>query len=140
MHELSIAQSLIQLACEHAEQNGAHKVRRISVRLGVLSGMLRSLYICFGSASKGTGCEGAVLEIEEVPLTVYCGRCDQTRSPGSRYSFACPYCSTPTPDIVTGREMQLVAIELDRSEKDRVGSVSLSQSPLATSLSKRQVL
>ncbi len=114
MHELSIAQSLIHLACEHAEQRGARKVRRIRVRLGVLSGILRSLYFCFGPASKGTGCEGAVLEVEEVPLTVYCPRCDQARTPGSRYSFACPVCSSPTPDIITGREMQLVAIELDR--------------------------
>ncbi len=119
MHELSMAQSLIQLACEHAEQCGAQKIGRIRVRLGVLSGMLRSLYFCFGAASRGTGCEGAVLEVEEVPLTVYCSRCDEVRKPGSRYSFACPVCSTPTPDIITGREMQLVAIELDRNELQR---------------------
>ncbi len=118
MHELSIAQSLIQLACEHAEQRGVKKIRRISVRLGVLSGMLRPLYFCFESASKGTGCEGAALEIEEVPLTVYCPRCDENKSPGSRYSFACPTCSTPTPKVITGREMQLVAIELDKGEPE----------------------
>lgn len=123
MHELSIAQSLIQLACKYAEQHGASKVRRIQVRLGVLSGLLRPLYFCFESASKGTGCEGAVLEIEEVPLTVYCPRCDENTSPGSRYSFACPTCGTPTPRVVTGREMQLVAITLGGT-----AAVSLSRS------------
>jgi len=120
MHELSIAQSLVQMACDHAEMQGAKTVRRICVRLGVLSGMLRPLYFCFESSSRGSACEGAILEIEEVPLTVYCPRCDETKAPGSRYSFACPTCSTPTPKVITGREMQLVSIEV---EKRAVGKV-----------------
>ena len=116
MHELSIAQSLIELASDHAAKEGSNRISRIQVRLGVLSGMLRALYFCFESASRGTICEGSVLEIEEIPLTVYCPRCDENKIPGNRYSFACPDCSTPTPKVVTGREMQLVAIEFDASE------------------------
>lgn len=77
--------------------------------------MLRALYFCFDTVSKGTACEGAILEVEEVPLTVHCPRCDQTKLPGGRYNFACPTCSTPTPEIITGREMQLVCIELESS-------------------------
>ncbi|MDH3689649.1 MAG: hydrogenase maturation nickel metallochaperone HypA [Gammaproteobacteria bacterium] len=115
MHELSIARSLIELACEHAEQQGASRVRRIKVRLGVLSGLLRPLYFCFAASCKGTRCEEAVLEIEEVPLTVMCPRCDEVKTPGSRYSFCCPTCGTSTPNVITGREMQLVALEIENN-------------------------
>ncbi len=112
MHELSIATSLIELACEHARKQNAGRVRRIKIRLGELSGLMRPLYFCFSYASKGTCCENAILEIEEVSLTVMCPRCDEVKTPDSRYSFSCPTCSTPTPEVVTGREMQLVALEV----------------------------
>ena len=60
MHELSIAQNLIELACEHAADQGAARVRVVRVRLGVLSGMLKPLYFCFSAVSKNTLCEGAL--------------------------------------------------------------------------------
>lgn len=114
MHELSIATSLIELAGEHARRQGASRIRSMKIRLGVLSGLLRPLYFCFASASRGTCCEGARLEIEEVPLRVRCPRCDEIKMPGTRYSFCCPTCGVPTPEVVSGREMQLVSVELER--------------------------
>jgi len=113
MHELSIAQNLVELACEHASRQGAARVRVVRVRLGVLSGMLKPLCFCFSAVSKNTLCEGARLEIEDVPLTVICPACDETRTPSSLYSFRCSVCGTPTPKVVTGREMQLVSLELE---------------------------
>ena len=112
MHELTLARSLIELVDDHASQHGNRKVRRIHVRLGVLSAMTRALYFCFSSASHGSLCEGASLEIEEVPLTVRCTHCRSVKAPSGRYNFRCPDCGLPTPDIVSGREMQLAAIEL----------------------------
>ena len=114
MHELTIARSLIELASEHAEQKYADRVTRINIRLGVASGLLRPLYFCFAAASRGTRCDGAILEIEEVPLTVMCPTCDEVKTPGTRYSFRCPDCGSPTPEVVTGREMQLVTIEVEK--------------------------
>ena len=114
MHELTIARSLIGLASEHAKQKHADRVTRINIRLGVASGLLRPLYFCFAAASRGTRCDGAILEIEEVPLTVMCPTCDEVKTPGTRYSFRCPDCGSPTPEVVTGREMQLVTIEVEK--------------------------
>ena len=112
MHELALARSLIELVDDHAAQHGDRQVCRIHVRLGQLSAMTRALYFCFGSASRGTRCEGALLEIEEVPLTVRCNNCQAVKAPSGRYNFRCPDCGLPTPEVVTGREMQLAAIEL----------------------------
>jgi hydrogenase nickel incorporation protein HypA/HybF len=113
VHELSIAKSLIELACEYAQNEGACKVTRLSVRLGSESLVIRSLYFCFDSATKGTLCEDAVLDIEEVPLSAHCPACDEPKLLPSRTSFRCPDCGTPTPKVLTGREMQLVSLNLE---------------------------
>ena len=113
MHELSIARSLIDLASEYAEENRASGVDHIFVRLGVLSGMLRPLHFCFTSAAKGTVCEGATLDIEEVPVTVRCANCGQEGVPVNRHSLRCPKCFSTTVRIVTGNEMQLVSIKVN---------------------------
>lgn len=119
MHELTLARNLIELACEHARAQGADRVKRIQVRLGVLSGMLKPLYFCFGPAARGTLCEDALLEIEEVPLTVECPNCRAVKVPHTRYSFRCPTCGSPTPKVVTGREMVLVALELEATKQKK---------------------
>ena len=113
MHELALARSLIDLVDDHAARAGARQVERIHVRLGQLSAVTRALHVSFIPASRGTRCEGAILDIEEVPLTVRCFHCDGVKTPGGRYNFRCPDCGMPTPEVVTGREMQLVAIELE---------------------------
>lgn len=112
MHELSIANALIEQVCEHAASSGAVRVAAISIRMGALSGIARALYFCFPSASRGTICEEAVLHIDEVPLTVMCTHCEAVKTPAALYNFRCPDCGRPTPKVLTGREMQLVSIEL----------------------------
>ncbi len=112
MHELALARSLTEMVDDYARQNGGARVTRIHVRLGQLSAMTRALYFCFGSASRGTSCEGAVLEIDEVPLTVFCRTCNEVKTPSGRYNFRCPDCGMATPQVVTGREMELTSIEL----------------------------
>lgn len=111
MHELTIANSLVELASAHAAENGADRVTSISVRMGVLCGIGRALYFCFEPAARGTLCEGARLHIEEVPLSVSCERCGDTKVPKALYNFRCPDCGYPTPKVVTGREMELTSIE-----------------------------
>ena len=112
MHELALARSLIDLVDDYAASNGARTVKRINVRLGQMSAMTRALFFCFNSAARGTSCEGAILNIDEVLLTVRCRHCDDIKSPSGRYNFRCPDCGMPTPEVITGREMQLTSIEL----------------------------
>jgi len=112
MHELALARSLTEMVDDYAAGQGVERIRQLNVRLGALSAMTRALYFCFGPASEGTSCEGAILNIEEIPLTVFCTACDGVKTPSGRYNFRCPDCGLPTPNVVTGREMQLVSIEL----------------------------
>jgi len=112
MHELTLATSLVELASSHAAQHGNRPIVRITIRLGVLCGIARSLYFCFKPAAQGTPCEDAELRIIEVPLSVNCDTCKETKLPRALYNFRCPDCGNPTPKVVTGREMELVSVEL----------------------------
>lgn len=114
MHELTLATSLISLASDHAREHGATKVTEINVRLGVLCGIARSLYFCFAPAARGTCCEGAALNIYEVPLKVYCTACDSIVPSRTIFSLRCAQCAGPAPKVVSGREMDLISIKLDQ--------------------------
>ena len=114
MHELSIAQSLIELACEAAAQDGCERVTRLFIRLGALSGVVKeALQFSFELAAEETACAGATLEIEDVPITVFCSTCKERKTLSDDYLFCCPTCGLPTPEILTGRELELVSVEVD---------------------------
>jgi hydrogenase nickel incorporation protein HypA/HybF len=113
VHELSIAQSLIELATEAAAREGAEFVTRLSVRIGVLSGVVKEcLLFSFELAAEDTPCAGAELAVEEVALTVMCPCCDEPKALADLYHFLCPTCGSPTPEILTGRELDLVSVEV----------------------------
>jgi|RhiMetdeSRZDD1v2_1073273.scaffolds.fasta_scaffold61042_5 hydrogenase nickel incorporation protein HypA/HybF len=118
MHEMSIASALVDQVCDQATRLGAVRVAEINLRMGVLCGIARALHFCWPSASQDTLCEGARLNIDEVPLTVMCTHCDAVKTPAALYNFRCPDCGRPTPKVLTGREMQLVSIGLVPPNED----------------------
>lgn len=114
MHELSIAVSLVDVACEEADRLGGVRVEALHVRLGALSGVVKhALAFSFDVAAAGTLVEGARLAIEDVPVSVLCARCAVERELPAMQPLRCPVCDTPTPDVVRGRECLLVALEVD---------------------------
>ena len=81
MHELGIAGYLIEVAEQHLQRVPHGPVRRLVVRIGEMAGVNPdSLDFAFECLSKGTGVDGARLEVERVPLAVECNACGQ-RSP-----------------------------------------------------------
>jgi hydrogenase nickel incorporation protein HypA/HybF len=113
VHELSIAMSLIEAACEEVSRLGDVRVEALHLRLGALSGVVReALEFSFDLAAEGTPIAGARLQIEEIPVTVLCSRCGEERQLPSLQHFRCPICDMPTPDVVRGRELELTALEI----------------------------
>lgn len=113
MHELSIAISIVELAQEEAERRGDVCVSAIHLKLGRLSGVAKeALLSSYEMACEGTALAGSRLIIEDIPIVVYCPRCDARRPADSREWFTCPECGTPTPDILQGREMEVTAMEI----------------------------
>jgi hydrogenase nickel incorporation protein HypA/HybF len=113
VHELSVALSLVEVAGSHLR--GALRGRRVDavhLRLGPLAGVAKdALLFSFDAASRGTVLEGARLVIEEVPVAVFCARCQTERVVG-QLLFRCPVCGMPASDITRGRELELTALEV----------------------------
>jgi hydrogenase nickel incorporation protein HypA/HybF len=114
MHELSVALSLVEAACERVEALGDVRIEAVCVRLGPLSGVVKeALSFCFEAATQGTRIEGARLDIEDAPLVAFCPRCSEERRIASAQHLRCPECGEPTPHIVQGRELELTALEVE---------------------------
>ncbi len=113
MHELSIALHLVEAASARAVEAGSESVTKVYVRVGALSGVVReALAFSFDVATQHTMLEGATLEVEDVPLVVFCPQCDAEKHLPDRFVLCCPDCDTPTPDIRQGRELEITAIEI----------------------------
>ena len=113
MHELSIALSLIDAAAEEAEQLGGPRVQAVHLRLGPLSGVeAEPLASAFALARSGSAIDGAELVIESVPLVVWCPSCQVEQTLPTPQPLLCPACGTPTPEVRSGRELELVALEV----------------------------
>lgn len=113
MHEVSVALSLLEGVESTAREQGIDRVSAVHVRIGALSGIMReALTFSWDVVTAETICEGSRLQVEEVPLVVYCERCGQERAPRPGSGLVCPECYAVAPRILSGREMQLVAMEV----------------------------
>jgi hydrogenase nickel incorporation protein HypA/HybF len=114
MHELSIAYHLVEIAENAARSAGAVQVSAVHLRLGVFSGVVRhALEFSFDIATADTLLQGCTLNIEEIPLVVFCPTCEQERELPGVQLFCCPVCGTPTMDIRQGKELEIVSIEVN---------------------------
>jgi hydrogenase nickel incorporation protein HypA/HybF len=117
MHELSIALSMIDLAHEELQRHQGARVEALHIRLGPLSGVVKdALLFSFEVATRGTALSGSRLAIEDVPVVIYCAPCQEERELESIQNFSCPSCGTLSPEVVRGRELEFVALEIEAGE------------------------
>jgi hydrogenase nickel incorporation protein HypA/HybF len=113
MHELSIAMSIVEMAQEEAERRGNVQIQAVHLRLGLLSGVVKeALLSSYEMACETTLLEGSRLVIEEIPIEIFCPKCQAARPVQSIQWFCCLECGTPTGDIVRGKELEVFALEI----------------------------
>ncbi len=115
MHELSIAQGMVDAACDAIErcESPRSRVRSVLVRIGALSGVVAdALEFCYGLTVEGTPLAGSRLVVEEQPVVVNCPHCREERTLPDPWRLRCPICRTPTPELIRGRELELISLEL----------------------------
>jgi hydrogenase nickel incorporation protein HypA/HybF len=114
MHELSIALSILDVAAEEAERHGGARVATVHLKLGPLAGVVKeALLSAYELAREGSPLEGSRLVIEETPVMAYCPTCAAERRIASIQCLCCPTCGTPTPQVASGRELEVVALEIE---------------------------
>ena len=113
MHELSIAQALVDTVIDGLPAYAGRRVLSLQLELGEHSGVQRdALEFCFDEVARGTVLEGARLCVRDVPLQLACAACEAREPPG-QFAALCSACGSPRLDAIAGREIMVRSLELE---------------------------
>ena len=113
MHELSIAQAVVRTVCDTLAANGRSRASRIRLEVGKFTAVVPdALSSAFEWVSRGTACEGAALEIEEIPVRLKCEDC-QSEFTLEELNLLCPNCQSRRVRITSGRELLIKSVEAE---------------------------
>jgi hydrogenase nickel incorporation protein HypA/HybF len=112
VHELGVANEILDVALSEAGRHAAKKVTSIRLRVGVLRGIEpENLSFLFGHLAHGTPAEGARLEIEEEPIRVLCEACGALES--RVFVCECPHCKGANVSVSGGESISIVSLDID---------------------------
>lgn len=110
MHELSIAESIVQIASRQAD---GRRVTKVQMKVGHLRQVVPSaLAFSFELVAEGTPVEGAELEMEEVPAVGMCCECEVESHLGS-FPLQCRACGGFDLEVTAGEELLVESLELE---------------------------
>jgi hydrogenase nickel incorporation protein HypA/HybF len=110
MHELSIAEAVVEVSSRHA---AGRRVRSIRLEVGHLRQVVvPSLQFAFELLTGGTELEGAELVVEEIPARGRCRAC-QAESTMTSFPLQCSRCGGIEMEIVAGEELLVSELELE---------------------------
>jgi hydrogenase nickel incorporation protein HypA/HybF len=110
MHELSIAQAIVDVATRHA---AGRRVVKVEVKVGHLRQVVPdSLDFAFGLVRQGTVLDGAQLVISHIPAAGRCRDCG-TESVMDGFPLCCGRCGGLSMVVLEGEELLVDALELE---------------------------
>ena len=113
MHELSVTQSILDLALQHATDESANKITNIYLVIGDFSSIVdESVQFYWNIISKGTIAESAKLHFQRVKPKLVCLDCNYTYTPTGE-DLSCPECGGIHVKIIEGNEFFLQAIDIE---------------------------
>jgi hydrogenase nickel incorporation protein HypA/HybF len=113
VHELSIAQNIVEIVEQYVPVESRAATRSVRVRVGGLSGIVpESLEFSFSAIVAGTPLDSARLDIERVPAVCRCEDC-RVEFEVADFVFVCPGCSGMHTRLISGSDLQVVDIELE---------------------------
>ena len=120
MHELSIAQSIIETIKEHVPENRLPDVSSVIVKVGEMSGVIaESLKFSFSAIIVDSELRNTKLVIQEIPFVLYCNDC--LSSIHTEYGLrVCSNCGNRNTKVVSGLELHVGEIVLEDKDKELV--------------------
>lgn len=113
MHELSLAQGMVEQLEQVAVREHAVRVERIHVVIGKYSGVERDAFeFAFPFAAEGSVAEGAELVVEELPASIECKACQAISHPEPTL-LICDICGSNEVELRGGREFLIRSVELE---------------------------
>ena len=106
--------SVVEAVTASLEGRKVERVAAVNLTVGALSGVVEdALQFSYGLATEDTPLQGSKLVVKQVPVRIYCDRCQRESELPGVQSFRCPHCQTPSMDIRAGRELDIESIVID---------------------------
>jgi hydrogenase nickel incorporation protein HypA/HybF len=119
MHELSIADAIVRIACAHAD---GRRIESVEVKVGHLRQVVPdALSFAFGLVAEGTCAEGAELRLEAVPAATRCRACG-TETEQAGWPMGCGACGGFDAEVVRGEELLVTGVEVETTERGTVAA------------------
>jgi hydrogenase nickel incorporation protein HypA/HybF len=113
MHEMALAQSLVEIIEEQAARDAFARVRKVWMALGALAHVdAAALSFGFEVVARGTVAEGAELVFDVRPARAYCLSCSREVVVTGR-SEPCPECQGHQWVMIDGDEMKISELEVE---------------------------
>lgn len=113
MHELSLMAAVRDQALAAAQADGACRISAITLRVGALAGVeVDALRFAAPVVLAGTIAAGAELRIEPEAARCHCCCC-QLPFEARDGCCDCPRCGTISHQLLSGRSLQLMALEVE---------------------------
>jgi len=114
MHELAIAQSIVDAISSRAAECNAVRVKDVRLKIGEASGVVTSsLTFCFEMlASLDPTLAGTQLQIDTVPHRAWCPHCTREFAI-TNFVAQCPTCGEWSNEVVSGTELQILEMEIE---------------------------
>ncbi|MDO8931208.1 MAG: hydrogenase maturation nickel metallochaperone HypA [Rhodocyclaceae bacterium] len=113
MHEMSLAEGVLDLIEDAARREGFDKVRTVFLEIGRLSSVEpEAMAFCFDAVAHGSRAEGARLEIIIVPGTGLCLDCGRVTALEAVYD-ACEHCGAAPVQVTGGTEMRVRELDVE---------------------------
>ena len=115
MHELSIANSILEAVRKERERLNGVRVTKVGVRIGELAGVdPEALSFGFEVLVKDTDLAPLALEIESTSRRHECPQCKQVFTVVD-YKLDCPACGATPTRCIGGDELELAYLEVEES-------------------------
>ncbi|MBE3558819.1 MAG: hydrogenase maturation nickel metallochaperone HypA [Ktedonobacteraceae bacterium] len=119
MHELAIAQSIVDIVAARAAECQAVRVKNVRLRIGEASGIVAdSLTFGFEMLTNlDPMLAGAQLLVDVVPHRAYCRHC-ASEFAVNNFVAQCPLCREWSSEIISGTELQILDMEVDLQQEE----------------------
>jgi hydrogenase nickel incorporation protein HypA/HybF len=113
MHEMSLAESVLDLVEHRARREGCRRIKTVRLEIGKLSGVEpESMRFCFDAVVGGTLAEGAELDIVEEDGLAWCFDCGRL-TPLAVRGDPCPGCGGFHLRLDEGLAMRVSELEIE---------------------------
>ena len=113
MHEMSLAEGVIQLIEDSAKKEKFSRVKTVWLEIGQLAGVeVEAMKFCFDVVMRDSIAQDAKLEIIEMPGLAWCLHCTEVVNVQALYD-ACPKCGSHQVQVTGGSEMRVKELDVE---------------------------